>query len=246
MKNADWWRPSKYVFRRGKLVASRDPKEVSVASRLICDAVARLYDLHIKDHCRGNLLDLGCGKVPLYGAYKDFVQEITCVDWGATTHGLTFVDFECDLSRPLPFSAGEFDTVILSDVLEHVPEPAQLWSEISRILRTGGKCLLSVPFFYWIHEEPFDYYRYTEYALRRFAERTGFRVVLLESLGGIPEVLADLLAKGIAPVPLLGRCFAITFQAIVQCFGSTGFGKRISGRTSRDFPFGYFMVVEKT
>jgi SAM-dependent methyltransferase len=41
------------------------------------------------------------------------------------------LDFECDLTKPLPFADGEFDTIILSDVLEHVPQPERLWSEIA-------------------------------------------------------------------------------------------------------------------
>jgi len=59
MKNMVEWRPSKFVYRRGKLAASRDTNEVDVASRLVASRVAHLYDLYIKDHCTGRLIDLG-------------------------------------------------------------------------------------------------------------------------------------------------------------------------------------------
>ena len=235
----------KFVYRGGHLIASRDPNEVGVASRLVGDAVARMYHLHAKEHCRGMLLDLGCGKVPFYLAYKEFVSNNTCVDWPATMHGTRYLDCGCDISRPLPFADQRFDTIILSDVLEHIPEPASLCCEMFRILRNGGKCLINVPFYYWLHEEPHDYYRYTEHALRRFADRAGFRVLLLESIGGAPEILADLLAKNLVAVPLVGRTFASIIQGATQFLLYTRVGKYLSRRTRKKFPLGYFMIVEK-
>lgn len=246
MKNADQWQPSKYVYRRGKLVGSRDPREVSVASRLVTDVVARLYDRYIVDHCRGKLVDLGCGKVPLYQAYRDHVVEIVCVDKPGTPHGTAFIDYECDLSQRLPFRDGEFDTVILSDVLEHLAEPQHLFHEMARICVGGGKCLISVPFYYGLHEEPHDYYRYTEFALRRLAEGAGFNVVLIESSGGAPEIMADLLAKNVVTVPAVGKYLAIAVQAVTGFFISTSVGKKLSRRSGKRYPFSYFMVVEKT
>ncbi len=69
MKNKNLWSPSKYIFRNGRLIASRNSKEVSISSRLIADIVAQNYEMIIKNHVKGRLIDLGCGKVPLYQAY---------------------------------------------------------------------------------------------------------------------------------------------------------------------------------
>ena len=245
MKNADQWLPSKYVYRRGKLVASRDPNEVAVSTRLIADLVARLYDQHIQDHCTGKLIDLGCGKVPLFQTYRHLVESCTCVDWPNTPHKNDFVDHECDLTRPLPFADGEFRTIILSDVLEHVPTPELLWHEMSRILAGGGKILMNVPFYYWLHEQPHDYYRYTEHALRRFAELAGLKVLVLETLGGSAEVLADLLAKHFMVIPAVGKPLAISVQAVARFFSATTLGKRLAKESGKRFPLGYFMVAEK-
>lgn len=126
MRNVDEWRPSKFLLRGGRLTASSDTAELAIGSRLVAECVARKYNHYIPKYCRGRLLDLGCGKVPLFEAYKPFVQEIVCSDWPASPHGGTFVDVECDLSQPLPFENDRFDTVILSDVLEHIPEPTLL------------------------------------------------------------------------------------------------------------------------
>ena len=80
MKNKEFWKPSKFIYKNKKLIASRDPKEVSISSRLMIDIIAQFYDNYLKLYARGNLLDLGCGKVPLYEAYKDYIIDNTCVD----------------------------------------------------------------------------------------------------------------------------------------------------------------------
>ena len=119
------------------------------------------------------------------------------------------------MTKELPFDDNEFDTIILSDVLEHIPVPEQLWNEMTRILAHNGKIIMNVPFYYWLHEEPYDYYRYTEFALRRYVEMSALNLILLEPLGGAPEVMADIFAKNISLLPKLGRfnsdCYSIVY-----------------------------------
>jgi len=244
MKNKDKWLPSKFVYRHGNLVASRSPKEVMVGSRLVADAIASLYDTYIPQYASGRLIDLGCGKVPLFQAYRKYVTDSVCLDWEHTAHANGHLDYVCDLNKRLPFSDEEFDTVILSDVLEHVAEPEQLWREMARILRPNGKILANVPFYYWLHEQPHDYYRYTEYALRRFAQLANFRMLLLVPIGGAPEILADVLAKHSQSLPLVGAGLAAALQAATQAFIKTRLGKTWSEKTSKGFPLGYFFVAE--
>ena len=141
MKNQDIWQPSKYVYRKRKLVSSRDRKEVSVGSRLMADLIAGFYDKNLHQYARGKLLDLGCGKVPLFIAYREYVTDNICVDWENTTHKAEYLDFEFDLTKVLPFVDEEFDTIILSDVLEHIPQPEHLWKEMARILSIDGKII---------------------------------------------------------------------------------------------------------
>lgn len=245
MKNKDRWIPSKFVHRKGKLIGSRNPKELGIGSRLVADITAGFYDTNLKRYAGGKLIDLGCGKVPLFETYKDLVSDNICVDWEQTFHKNDYLDFECDLTKELPFNDGEFDTIILSDVLEHIPQPGKFWREMSRILVKKGKILMNVPFYYWLHETPHDYYRYTEYALRRFAESTDFEILLLEALGGTPEILADILAKHLQKIPFLGSPLAIGIQYLTHAFIRTSLGKYLSKKTSKTFPLGYFLVAEK-
>jgi len=123
MNNVDNWIETKFVFKRGKLRASKKVRYVGVSSRIAVDLVAEFYDANLCKYAKGHLLDLGCGKVPLYLAYKNYVDEITCADWGNTLHASSFIDFEADLNEPLRLENSMYDTIILSDVLEHIKEP---------------------------------------------------------------------------------------------------------------------------
>lgn len=245
MRNQENWKSSKYIYKKDKLIASRDPKEVSIGSRLIADLTADSYHRNLRQHAKGTLLDLGCGKVPLYAAYREFVTDNICVDWGNTFHKNEYLDYELDLTKNLPFGDGEFDTIILSDVLEHIPVPEQLWKEMARILSKNGKIIMNVPFYYWLHEQPHDYYRYTEFALRRFVEISGLRLIQLEPIGGAPEVMADIFSKNILRLPTIGRSLALFAQWLTSSFITTKFGKKVSEATSDNFPIGYFLIAEK-
>jgi SAM-dependent methyltransferase len=207
----------------------------------MADCVAEAYEISGARFASGRLLDLGCGSVPLYGIYRSHVKEVTCVDWGEGLH----LDLQCDLSQPLSFGDQVFDTVVLSDVLEHIPNPDQLWSEIYRVLAPGGHLIMNVPFFYWLHAQPHDYYRYTEFALTRFAIENGFEIVELRALGGLGEVIADISAKLWSKVPIVGDSVAVAIQSMVRRLSRTRVGTRAAVVSAKNFPFAYFLVAQR-
>ena len=77
-------------------------------------------------------------------------------------------------ARAMPIADSSVDIVLCTQVLEHTPEPVRILSEIERVLRPGGKLILSVPGIYPIHGAPGDYWRYTyqglEWLLRSYRE----------------------------------------------------------------------------
>jgi SAM-dependent methyltransferase len=245
MKNIERWHQTKFVSTACGLRASRDRKQVSIGSRFITDIVAQRYERTIRAHARGRLLDMGCGYVPLYGVYRDLVQENICIDWESTFHPGIHLDFVVDLNGRLPFEDGSFNTILLTDVLEHIAEPTLLVSEIARLLQFNGKLILGVPFFYWLHEVPHDYYRYTEHSLRRFCNHNHLKVIELEPYGGLPEILVDLTSKGISYLPRpLAACLRIAFSP-VAALSKTDTCRRLSRLTQCDFPLGYVLVAQK-
>jgi SAM-dependent methyltransferase len=246
MKNSEAWKPSKFIYnKKGKLVASKNLKVVRAGSRLMANLIAQFYDVALKKYAKGKLIDLGCGNVPLYRAYKKYITSNICVDWPHTEHKNKFLDYECDLTQNLPFEDNEFDTIVLSDVLEHIPNPDNLWKEMNRILRLNGIIILNVPFFYWLHERPFDYYRYTKFQLEKFCNDYNFDIIKLGTLGGSLEVLTDIIAKHLSFIPLVGVPFSIIIQFIVLVLRKIKLVKKISEKTSLVYPYGYVLIAKK-
>ena len=245
MKNIQKWKPSKYVYKNGKLRASKNKKELGVSSRLIADLVAEFYDSKLQKYARGDLVDLGCGKVPLYEAYKDKISKCICVDWDNPFHENEFLDMNVDLNKNLPFENNVFDTIILSDVLEHIQDPILLWNEMNRILRKDGILIMNVPFHYWIHDSPFDYYRYTRYALEYFANKSNFQIISIDELGGVVEILTDFISKIISKIPLIGKFLAMSIQWCNLQFLKLKIGKKLKTETSKHFVLSYGLVAKK-
>jgi SAM-dependent methyltransferase len=157
-----------------------------------------------------------------------------------------FLDYSLDLTQTLPLESAGFDTVLLTDVLEHIPEPAALMREIGRLLRPSGTLILGVPFFYGIHEEPYDYYRYTEFALRRFCDLNGLAVAELEPYGGLPEIVFDLVSRAIDFLPARLSGALIPVHAFAARLCDIPLGRKISRVTSAAFPLGYVMAARKS
>jgi len=246
------WHESKFVAdpRTGELRGSRNPSELSAGSRLIGDRIAAFYSTAIRTHAHGHLLDLGCGRAPLLGYYSQFVDKATLVDWENSLHNNPLLDLVADLNKPLRFDDETFDTVLLSDVLEHIAEPQNLLGEISRTLKSNdGLLLLNVPFFYPIHEEPFDFHRYTRFSLERMCAAAGLTVLEVTPIGGLPEILIDIASKSalntFRRLPFLGRGLAALFQSTGSWVLNLRIGMKASVRTADQYPLGYTLVAVK-
>ncbi len=153
-------------------------------------------------HTHGQLLDVGCGEKPFEYIFTPYVSEYIGVEYAPTfaatntaTRGKADVLYDGDT---LPFEDASFDTVLSVQVLEHTPRPQQLMSEMARVLRPGGKLLLSVPFSFRLHEEPHDYFRYTPHGIRAFCDQSGLAVELALPHGGLWSLLAHKLNSYLA------------------------------------------------
>jgi len=142
-----------------------------------------------RGYAGGLLLDVGCGQrrherifLPLVRAYVGIEYPPVSDGIWATTGGER-VDIWGD-GQSLPVASECVDTVLCTQVLEHVPEPAQLMAEIARVLKPGACAIMTAPQEWGVHQEPYDYYRYTRYGLAYLAEKAGLHVELLDSRGG--------------------------------------------------------------
>ena len=118
----------------------------------------------------GKTLDVGCGTKP-YQQWCNSSEYIGLEIDGAGKNADYYYD-----GKTFPFRDDEFDSVITNQVLEHVFNPDGFLSEISRVLKDGGTLLLSVPFVWDEHEQPYDYGRYSSFGLRHLLEKHGFEI----------------------------------------------------------------------
>jgi SAM-dependent methyltransferase len=152
----------------------------------------------LKLHARGLLVDIGCGNGRLRELLPDTVRYIG-IDY-PTTMALGYSgkpDILADAAR-LPIASSSVDTVVMLDVLEHLAEPGLAVSEAARILRPGGQCLIHVPFLYPLHDEPYDYQRWTRHGLQHLLERHGLQTQEITKSTTPMETAATLLCIALA------------------------------------------------
>lgn len=122
----------------------------------------------------GRVLDVGCGRKPYRGLFS--CTEYVGLEIDTPENREKGVaDFFYD-GKSFPFPDASFDGIFASQVLEHVFNPAEFLSEIRRVLRPGGRLLLTVPFAWDEHEQPYDYARYSSFGLKHLITQSGFRV----------------------------------------------------------------------
>jgi len=131
---------------------------------------------YCKQYIKGTVYDLGCGERPYEEDILKAADKYIGVDWSGTLHNLK-ADIVSDLNKPLPIDSEIAATVTSFPVMEHLYEPQTMLNEAYRILKSGGNILITVPFQWWVHEAPHDYFRYTPYGLKYMFENSGFTVI---------------------------------------------------------------------
>lgn len=139
----------------------------------------------------GKLLDFGCGSKPYRSLFK--VDEYIGVDYHneGHPHHNEQIDVFYD-GKSLPFPDGSFDSVLCSEVFEHVFNLEEVLKELNRVTRTGGQMLITCPFVWNEHEVPYDFARYTVFALTDILQRNGYEIVSINKSGNFVTALAQL------------------------------------------------------
>jgi SAM-dependent methyltransferase len=163
-----------YYVRAGRL----DPGLVARYWRLVAPAET--------------VLDVGCGQ-GCFGRLKpDARAEVfgvdidpIAVDAAAAYETAACIDLE---AGTLPFDDAAFDAAFAKDVLEHLTKPWTLLAEIKRVLRPGGRLVVSVPMeFPRLVWSDYTHVRgYTEEAVANMLDDCGFRVEHVQPMGGVP------------------------------------------------------------
>lgn len=140
-----------------------------------------LLKKQIKTHAHyinGIVLDAGSGDGERYKKFFNFDKYITLdID---PAHGADIVGS----IESIPAESGSFDSIISTQVLEHVKNPQKAVEEFYRVLKAGGYCLVTVPQMNELHEEPHDYFRFTKFGLEEIFKKSGFKIISVDQRGG--------------------------------------------------------------
>lgn len=196
------------------------PKDIRVARpwnryayhiRMLPKRLAALSaDLHVSSEDK--LLDYGCADVPYRSFFPSGVEYAA-----ADLPGNPDANLLLNPDGTVPADDGSFDALMSTQVLEHVSDPALYLAEAHRVLRPGGRMLLSTHGTFIYHPDPDDFWRWTCAGLRRVVEEAGFAVVRFEGIVGLVPTGLQLAQDGIYwRLPRLLRApFALAMQTLI-------------------------------
>jgi len=170
----------------------------------------------------GRLLDVGCGSKPYRSLLNVNIYIGLDVD-NETTRKRGVADQLYD-GNTFPFPDSSFDSVLCNQVLEHVFNPDPFLAEIERVLKPGGTCLLTVPFVWDEHEQPYDYARYSSFGLKYLLEKQGFQIIEHKKLAADASILFQMTnayiykVSQILPLPIR-LALTVTVMASVNILG---------------------------
>lgn len=140
---------------------------------------------------RGVVLDVGCGEKP-YRACASTATKWIGLDVDSNS--------QADLhgtAESIPLPPESVDTILCTQVLEHVPHPWLAVGEFQRVLRPGGVLILTVPQYWPLHEEPHDFFRFTTHGLERLLGDAGLQIEEMRGQGPGATVVAQAINNAI-------------------------------------------------
>lgn len=197
----------------------------------------------LTSHAKGQFLDAGCGTQPFRSVVEPQVDRYLTFDIEARVDE---VDFIGDIEDMQAVPSQSIDSMLCSEVLEHVPHPDRAIAEFARIVKPGGVVILTVPFLARLHEEPHDYYRYTRHGIRRLFDDGAFEVEEIVETGSLFSFVGHQVSLGILGltwhVPGLRQVAVALNSALVV--RPSALLDRITG-IGRLLPLGYVAVARR-
>lgn len=136
---------------------------------------------------RGDLLDVGAGRGRRYQS-----ECVNVTSYRTMDHDTEWNPDIVGSAEEIPLPNGSVDSILCTQVFEHLPHPHIAMKELYRVLRPGGRCLFTVPQMNELHEMPNDFFRYTNMGLRTLFEDAGFVIEDMDQRGKYFSTMAQM------------------------------------------------------
>ena len=192
-----------------------------------------------KEYMKGIVLDIGGGRKR--GEFKEPNNAAWIIlDIKKGFHPTVLGD-----AHNLPFTGSAFDCVKCTELLEHVENPEKVIKEILRILTPSGYLILSMPFNIPIHADPYDFYRFTDYKLRKMLEKD-FEIKTMKKQGLYFTVLGHMIKQAITNMKSrFRRIFYLTFPLLDLLVKLDNLGFVKNSKYLSSFTTGFFVVARR-
>ena len=181
LRRTERWQPPPFVPPAGPAAraAARARRALDLQAASIWSDLRELLG-----DVRGTVLDVGAGAQPYRGLLPPGVEYLAVDTEDAKRHfGYAVPGTRYFSGSRWPVEDGAVDLVLATETLEHVPAPDGFLAEAARVLRPGGRIVLTVPFAARWHYVPYDYWRFTPSSLALLLEAAGFRGVVVHGRG---------------------------------------------------------------
>lgn len=143
---------------------------------------------HVLSHVHGRVLDLGAGMAK----YKEVIKK-NAIDYIACdVKKNENIDTVCDVTN-LNFPPESFNTVISTQVFEHIDNPFTVAKEIKKVLKIGGNAIITAPFMFPYHADPKDNFRFSREGLEEIFRSLGFEIIDSGIYGGFFMVISEMI-----------------------------------------------------
>lgn len=194
-------------------------------------------------YVKGVVLDAGSGKSNRYNDLFTNISRYITLDIDSDNNPEIVASVE-----EIPLNDESVDTVISTQVLEHLKNPKLAIKEFYRVLKHGGYALVTVPQYGELHEEPNDYFRFTNFGIKYLFENAGFEFVSIDQRGGFFSVIAQMKIRYLIDrFGLYDRKFVILLLPMFKLYGKfmIFLDKRDNSPANKKHALGWCLLVQK-
>ncbi len=140
----------------------------------------------------GKVLDIGCGNKPYKNIFEGKISEYIGCDIIQSSGNC--VDVICEANR-IPLPDNSFETIFSTQTIEHVGDFQGMVNEAYRLCKPGGYFIVSGPMYWPLHEEPYDFHRFTKHGFNLAFSNSGFTTIEINPNGGKWALLGQVIIQ---------------------------------------------------